>query len=172
MYDVAVQSTPDPTLAWKLSPFAALSTGELYGILVLRQEVFVVEQKCPYADADGLDPAATHLFCVDGAADAGAGVPRVVACARLFAPGVRGADAVIGRVVTAAAVRRTGLGRALMARAIDALGHAHGPTPIRLGAQKYLERFYGSFGFVRDGDDYIEDGIPHLPMRRLPCSRD
>jgi ElaA protein len=154
-----------------LQDFSALSTGELYALLALRQQVFVVEQRCPYADADGLDPVAAHLFCVDGDA-APAAVPHVVACARLFAPGVRGDAAVIGRVATASSVRRTGLGRALMARAIEAIERRHGSVDIRLGAQAYLERFYGSFGFVRAGADYLEDDIPHLPMIRVSRRRD
>jgi ElaA protein len=144
---------------WELKSFGALSPGELYEIVRLRQDVFVVEQKCAYADADGLDAGATHLFAVDKA-------ERVVAYARLFAPGLRRDEAVIGRVVTAASVRRSGIGRELMQRAIDALTALHGPVAIWLGAQKYVERLYASFGFVRDGDDYDEDGIPHLPMRR------
>lgn len=155
---------------WRLEEFAALTTAELYALLALRQAVFVVEQRCAYADADGLDPRAAHLFCVAG--EAAPGLPRVVACARLFAPGVQADEAVIGRVVTAPDVRKTGLGRALMARAIDAVMRRHGPTPIRIGAQRYLERFYASFGFTRDGDDYLEDGIPHLPMRRPAHARD
>jgi ElaA protein len=141
---------------WVCKSFDELSREELYGILALRQEVFIVEQRCPYADADGRDLDAAHLFCLEAG--------RVIACARLFAPGP--AEAVIGRVVTSPAVRRTGLGRELMRRAIDALRDQHGPTAIRLGAQSYLERFYGSFGFIRAGEDYLEDGIPHLPMRR------
>ena len=145
-------------MRWELRAFDALTVAELYGILRTRQEVFVVEQKCAYADADGLDPEASHLFAVDGDA--------VIACARLFAPGRRRREAVIGRVVTAPSVRRSGLGRELMRRAIDAVAAAHGPTAIWLGAQKYLQRFYESFGFQRDGEDYLEDGIPHLPMRR------
>jgi len=145
-------------MRWELRAFDALTVAELYGILRTRQEVFVVEQKCAYADADGLDPEAAHLFAVDGDA--------VIACARLFAPGRRRREAVIGRVVTAPSVRRSGLGRELMRRAIDAVAAAHGPTAIWLGAQKYLQRFYESFGFERDGEDYLEDGIPHLPMRR------
>ena len=140
--------------------FAELSTSELYGLLKLRQEVFVVEQSCPYLDADGLDAAASHLFAVDSDGSA------MLACARLFAPGVRELEAVIGRVVTAPSVRRSGAGRELMRRAIAAIEDAHGPVPIRIGAQKYLERFYGSFGFARDGEDYLEDGIPHLHMLR------
>jgi ElaA protein len=145
-------------MRWELKTFDALTPAELYAILRLRQEVFIVEQKCAYADADGLDAGATHLFAVDGG--------EVVAYARLFAPGARRAEAVIGRVVTAPSARRSGLGRELMQRAIDALVALHGPVAIWLGAQKYVERFYASFGFVRDGADYDEDGIPHLPMRR------
>lgn len=145
-------------MRWELRAFDALTVGELYGILRTRQDVFVVEQKCAYADADGLDPQAAHLFALDD--------EQVVACARLFAPGLRRREAVIGRVVTAPALRRSGLGRELMRRAIAAIEAAHGRVPIWLGAQKYLQRFYESFGFVRDGDDYLEDDIPHLPMRR------
>lgn len=148
-------------MRWVQKEFGELSAAELYALLRLRQEVFVVEQRCAYADLDGLDAEATHLWAVDG--------ERVVAYARLFAPGARGPDAVIGRVVTAASVRRSGVGRALMARAIAAIGERHGAAAIRLGAQAYLQRFYESFGFVRDGDDYLEDGIPHLPMRRAPA---
>ena len=147
-------------MRWELRDFAALTVDQLYGLLRLRQEVFVVEQKCPYLDADGLDSRATHLFAVD---EAGA----TVACARLFAPGAKDAlAAVIGRVVTAPSVRKLGLGRELMRRAIDAVETRHGRVAIVLGAQKYLQRFYESFGFVRDGEDYLEDDIPHLPMRR------
>jgi ElaA protein len=145
-------------MRWELRAFDALTVAELYGILRTRQDVFIVEQKCAYADADGLDPVASHLFAVDGDA--------VIACARLFAPGRRRREAVIGRVVTAASVRRSGIGRELMRRAIEAIELEHGRVPIWLGAQKYLQRFYESFGFGRDGDDYLEDDIPHLPMRR------
>lgn len=141
-----------------MKEFAALTAAELYAIVKLRQEVFVVEQKCAYLDTDGLDAQATHLWASDGAAP--------VAYARLFAPGVRAAEAVIGRVVTAPSVRRSGIGRELMGRAIAAIEERHGAVAIRLGAQKYLQAFYESFGFVRDGDDYLEDDIPHLPMRR------
>jgi ElaA protein len=145
-------------MRWELRAFDALSTRELYGLMRLRQDVFIVEQKCAYADADGADERALHLFAVDG--------DEVVACARLFAPGVRRDEAVVGRVVTAARVRKLGVGRELMRRAIDAVEAQHGRVAIWLGAQKYLQRFYESFGFVRDGEDYLEDDIPHLPMRR------
>lgn len=146
-------------MRWVLSEFHELDVNELYAILKLRQEVFIVEQSCPYLDADGFDAQATHLYARSDGGD-------VVACARLFAPGRKHECAVIGRVVTAPSVRRTGLGRELMRRAISAIEDQHGHGPIWLGAQKYLERFYASLGFVRDGEDYLEDGIPHLPMRR------
>jgi ElaA protein len=145
-------------IRWELRDFDALTVRELYAIVKLRQDVFIVEQKCAYADADGLDARASHLFAVES--------EDVVACARIFAPGVKHAAAVIGRVVTAPSVRRSGLGRELMKRAIDAIEARHGRVAIWLGAQKYLQRFYASFGFVRDGADYDEDGIAHLPMRR------
>lgn len=154
------------TAQWRLEGFDSLSAAELYAILALRQEVFVVEQRCAYLDADGLDPLALHLFCVEP----GGGPPGVLAYARLFGPGVRGTEAVIGRVATAPAARRTGLGRELMGRAIDALTSRHGRVPIRIGAQAYLERFYESFGFARDGDEYLEDGIAHIPMTRPACN--
>ncbi len=149
---------PPVARRWEHRAFAELQIAELYGLLKLRQEVFVVEQACVYLDADGLDARASHLFAVDG--------DTVVACARIFAPGVREDAAVIGRVVTAVSRRGQGLGRELMRRAIRIIEEAHGATPIQIGAQQYLQRFYESFGFVRNGDDYLEDGIVHLPMRR------
>lgn len=152
--------TGSPALAWRHEPWSGLTTDELYRIMVVRQRVFVVEQNCPYLDPDGLDPKATHLWCDDD------GGTLTLAYLRIFAPGVRFAEASFGRVVTAPEARRGGLGRALMREAIERLEAAHGPTPVRIGAQKYLERFYGSFGFVRVSDDYLEDGIPHLTMVR------
>lgn len=146
--------------AWRHEGWSTLTTDELYRIMVVRQRVFVVEQNCPYLDPDGLDRLASHLWCDD---EAGA---AALAYLRIFAPGVRFAEASFGRVVTAPEARRAGLGRALMREAIERLEQAHGPTPVRIGAQKYLEDFYGSFGFVRVSDDYLEDGIPHLTMVR------
>lgn len=151
---------PPIAVEWAHKSFTDLTAAELYDILQLRQDVFVVEQQCVYEDADGLDRMATHLFAVHRA--------MVIAYARIFRPGVRGNVAVIGRVATAKAARGRGLGRDLMQRAIDTVEQSYGAVPIRIGAQSRLERFYASFGFVRDGDDYVEDGIPHLPMRRVP----
>ncbi len=144
---------------WRSATWAELTVDELYRILAVRQAVFVVEQACPYQDADGRDRDALHLWAEgdDGA---------ILAYARLFAPGARFPEACIGRVITAAAARGTGLGRALMAEAIARATARWGPGPIRLGAQRYLERFYGEFGFVPDGAPYDEDGIPHIEMVR------
>jgi ElaA protein len=121
--------------------------------------VFVLEQQCLYQDMDNQDHHAHHLL---GTQD---GI--LLACARLFAPGQRCEEASIGRVATAMACRRTGAGKRLMEEAIEAVSRLWGPVPIRIGAQKYLQAFYESFGFQRAGEDYLEDGIPHLPMLRV-----
>ncbi len=145
---------------WRYATWSALTTDELYRLMVLRQRVFVVEQACPYLDADGWDPRATHLWCDD---DAGA---AAVAYLRVFAPGVKYAEASLGRIVTAPEARGGGLGRRLVAEGLARIAAAHGAAPVRIGAQAYLERFYGEAGFVRVSDDYLEDGIPHLEMVR------
>lgn len=143
-------------LRFALKPFDALSPAELYEILALRQRVFVVEQACAYLDCDGKDPAALHLLGRDARG-------ALVAYARLLSPGVSFAEAAIGRVVTDPAARRSGFGRALMNEAIARAREAFG-GPLRIGAQRYLERFYGELGFVADGEPYLEDGIPHTEM--------
>lgn len=143
-------------LVWQQRSFDALTARELYAILALRAEVFVVEQRCAYQDLDGFDAASSHLWAEgsDG---------TVVACLRLLPAGVKYDEVSIGRVVTAPSVRGTGLGRELMRRGIVAAGER---VPIRIGAQAYLERFYGEFGFERASELYDEDGIPHIEMLR------
>lgn len=155
---------PDPmALAWRCAPYAELTLDELYALLQLRSAVFVVEQQCPFLDMDGDDDRAWHLL---GWAEAAGGRRRLGAYARLFAPGVKYAEASVGRVVSHPEVRRAGAGRALMAEALRRLAQIAPGAPVRIGAQKYLERFYESFGFARAGDDYLEDGIVHLEMVR------
>lgn len=144
---------------WTLKPWSEVTRDELYVLLAARQEVFVVEQTCPYLDADGADAQALHLWASDE-------VTPVLAYARVFAPGVKGVEARIGRVLTTTPGRKQGLGRALMRRAIDVVYERFGAVAIRIGAQKYLERFYGELGFVSEGPDYLEDGIPHVEMVR------
>lgn len=146
-------------ITWICRPWAELTCDELYAALVLRARVFVVEQTCPYLDLDGLDRASEHLWTTgpDGAP---------VAYLRLVPPGAKYAEPSLGRIVTAPEVRRHGLGRPLVREGLRRLRDRHGDVAVRIGAQKYLERFYGEAGFVRDGDDYDEDGIPHIEMVR------
>ncbi|HMO31900.1 MAG TPA: GNAT family N-acetyltransferase [Lacibacter sp.] len=144
---------------WILKPFTALTPPELYELLRLRNEVFVVEQNCVFQDADNKDQSAWHLLGRDAA-----GVLQ--AYCRVLPPGISYREASIGRVVTATAVRNTGAGRELMREAIAACTRLFGPGTLKIGAQLYLEGFYGSFGFVRVSDVYLEDGIEHIEMQR------
>jgi ElaA protein len=150
-------------LAWRCAPYPELALDELYALLQLRSLVFVVEQQCPFLDADGDDDRAWHLL---GWTTSARARPVLAAYARLFVPGAKYAEASIGRVVSHPDVRRGGAGRALMAEALRQLDALAPGAPVRIGAQKYLERFYASFGFARAGDDYLEDGIVHLEMVR------
>ena len=144
-------------MRWQAVPFEELSVSELYELLALRQLVFVVEQTCAYLDCDGKDPLAIHLL---GRNDDG----RLVAYARLFPAGVSFAEASIGRVNTHPSVRRTGAGRELMREAVVRTRALFGEGPIRIGAQRYLEKFYGELGFEIASAPYDEDGIPHVEM--------
>jgi ElaA protein len=137
--------------------FAELTGEELYAILRLRQEVFVVEQACAYLDCDDHDQRSIHVFATD---------PELVAYARVLPPGEKFAEASLGRVVSAKSARRTGAGRAIVQHAIAVIERRFGRVPVRISAQSYLARFYGELGFVREGDEYLEDGIPHIEMLR------
>lgn len=139
-------------------PFEALTVYELYEIMALRQEVFVVEQNCPYLDADGKDLQAWHVLGRDRAG-------RLVAYTRLLPVGVSYENyASIGRVVSAPSVRGMGAGRAIMAHSLAWCERLFGPTPLKISAQTYLLRFYEHFGFRSTGEEYLEDGIPHTAM--------
>ncbi len=141
-------------------PFQDLSPAELYDIMALRQEVFVVEQNCPYLDADGKDPASWHLM---GRNERG----QLLCYTRLLPEGISYPGFTsIGRVVSSPTVRGTGVGRVLMHRSIEMCRHLFGNLPIKIGAQTYLLRFYESFGFESTGEEYLEDGIPHTKMVR------
>jgi ElaA protein len=147
-------------MTFKCIPFDELTLNELYAIMQLRQEVFIVEQNCPFIDADGKDQKAWHCMGFDDE-------NNLVAYTRLFDLSYyyEGFTS-IGRVVTSAKVRRGGAGRVLMQQSIDYCNELFGNYPIKIGAQKYLEKFYESFGFKSTGEDYIEDGIPHTIMIR------
>lgn len=145
-------------IRWRFAPFDTLSLTELYAVLQLRAEVFVVEQTCAFQDMDGADTHAMHLL--------GNARDQLVAYARCFAAGVKYKEASIGRVVIRSAVRGSGAGHALMQRALASMAQQWGPQPIRIGAQARLEYFYVQHGFVKTGVPYIEDGIAHIEMLR------
>ena len=147
---------------WKVKHFKDLTVFELYALLRLRSEVFVVEQNCVYLDADNIDP---HCYHVLGSAENG-----LVACTRLVPPSVIYPEISIGRVVTATSVRRFGIGKQLMQQSINAAYELFGSAKIKIGAQQYLQKFYESFGFNRISDEYLEDGIPHIYMMKSVSS--
>jgi ElaA protein len=146
------------TLRMLWRAFDALTVVELYALLRLRADVFVVEQNCVFGEIDGKDPAAHHLLAF---ADESLG-----GYLRVFPPQAAGGPARIGRVVVAPAFRATGLGRRLMAAAVADIEGRLGLISIELAAQAHLERFYAGFGFVRCSDDYLDDDILHCDMRR------
>ena len=160
-------------LRYECKSFAALTPAELYEAMALRQEVFVVEQNCPYLDADGKDPLGWHLFgrltdrVTKPPGESGGSAGLLVAYVRILPAGVSYPEyPSIGRVVTAPSVRRNGYGRELMEVAIETLYGLFGPSPIKIGAQQYLRKFYESLGFHSTGEEYLEDGIPHVKMVR------
>jgi ElaA protein len=149
-------------LHWKWKTFPELTLDELYDLLALRQQVFVVEQRSLYQDADGYDRGSHHLLGTTGAPDA----PVLTAYLRVLPPGLKYPEVSFGRVVTAPGMRSQGQGKVLVEKGL-AFIEAHYPRmPIRIGAQEYLRRFYEGFGFRAVGDVYDEDGIPHMDMLR------
>jgi ElaA protein len=158
-----IAGPPDPAgLSWQWSRFGELSTEDLYAAVQLREAVFIVEQQCPYNDADGRDPHAWHLL---GWSGQGSG-KGLVAYARVFEPGVRYAECSIGRVVTAPRVRGSGLGKALMAEALRRVESLAPGQAIKIAAQRRLEKFYLELGFRTISEPYEEDGIIHVDMLR------
>lgn len=138
--------------------FDDLTAHELYAIMRLRSEVFVLEQQCIYQDADNKDLSAYHLMIQDG--------DTLIAYARLLPPGISYEYMSIGRVISKQDYHRKGAGRLLMKEAIKACHELFGEGPIRIGAQLYLKKFYESFGFVQTGEVYLEDDIEHIEMTR------
>ena len=162
-----VSRLPATALTWRFVAFNALTTAELYQLLQLRSEVFVVEQTCVFQDMDGADAQAMHLL---GQLGEGPGqsehAGQLVAYARCFAAGIKFAESSIGRVVTHDDVRGSGAGHALLQKAVACLTQHWGAQPIRIGAQARLEAFYQQHGFVTTGAPYLEDGIAHIEMLR------
>lgn len=152
------------SIEWQWLPFEALSREQLYALLRLRSEVFVVEQNCVFLDMDGQDDKAMHLL---GFRMIEEGALELVAYVRCFPAGIAFTEASIGRVVTKPSARGSGLGHLLMAEAIRASVAHWGPHPIRIGAQAHLKHFYQQHGFIDMGLPYVEDGIDHLEMLRI-----
>jgi ElaA protein len=146
---------------WVLKKFELLTPFELYDIIKLRNEVFVVEQNCVFQDADGKDIHCHHLM---GYLD-----KELVVYTRLVPPGISyPVHSSIGRVVSSKKVRGGGYGKLLMEKSIEIAERLFGPAPIKIGAQLYLNTFYTSLGFVNAGEIYLEDGIEHIEMIRQP----
>lgn len=150
-------------IKWAIKKFESLTPNELYAIIQLRNEVFVVEQNCVFQDADNKDQFSIHLMGWQG--------NNLIAYTRLVPPGKAYPEPSIGRVVTSKSVRNKGAGKLLMEKSISEIKNTWGNVPIRIGAQLYLKKFYSDLGFIQSGNIYLEDGIEHIEMlRTLPIS--
>jgi ElaA protein len=141
---------------WNCKHFRELTTEELYQILRLRSEVFVVEQNCVFQDMDNKDSVCHHVM--------GWKEKNLLGYSRIVPAGISYAESSIGRIVSSPAARGLGIGRELLLESIQAMYRLHGKRDIRIGAQYYLKDFYESFGFVQTGEIYSEDGINHIEM--------
>jgi ElaA protein len=151
---------------WRRVAFNDLTPHQLYEMLQLRTDVFVMEQKCAFQDMDGTDHLAVHLLGTTSEEGQG---ERLMAYARLFPAGIKFAEASIGRVITKCTVRGTGLGHVLIREAIASVAALWGMQPIRIGAQSHLTLYYRQHGFVEVGATYLEDGIDHQDMLLTPA---
>jgi len=141
---------------FQIKTFKELNTTELYNILQLRSEVFVVEQDCVYQDIDFKDQKSLHVFASKN--------DKIIAYTRVFKPGDYFENSSIGRVVVADAERKHGFGHDLMKASIKAIKENYNADLITISAQKYLKKFYEAHQFIQVGDEYLEDGIPHIRM--------
>lgn len=146
-------------LDWQWHSWQSLTPDALYALLRLRSAIFVVEQDCVFPDMDGRDPACEHLCGWNGARE-------LTAYLRLVPPGVRTPEVSLGRVVVAQAARGLGFGRAVMLEGVKHCATQYPGRPLKVSAQQHLEKFYGSLGFTRVGEMYMEDGIAHVDMLR------
>ncbi|MES2358821.1 MAG: GNAT family N-acetyltransferase [Gemmatimonadota bacterium] len=155
--------TEQPAPVWQWAHFHELTPLDLYDIVALRTAIFIVEQNCPYQDSDGADRVSHHLWTRGATGE-------IAAYLRVVPPGIKYVEPSLGRIATASSARGTGLGRALVREGIARAERLYGPVPIRIGAQRYLLRFYEQLGFVSTGYEYDEDDIPHTEMVR-PAGR-
>ncbi len=147
-------------IEWKCKSFEELTPKELYAILQLRNEVFVVEQNCVFQDADDKDQASWHMMAWSD--------DNLAGYTRLVPAGVSYAEASIGRVATFPKLRKAGIGKKIMKKSIDMIYSLWNKQPIRIGAQLYLKKFYESFGFQQCSEIYFEDNIEHIQMILQP----
>jgi ElaA protein len=143
-------------IKWTCKHFSELTTEELYHILRLRSEVFVVEQNCVFLDMDNKDLVCHHVMGWEG--------KKLLGYSRILRAGISYVESSIGRIVSSPAARGMGIGRELLSESIQAIYRLHGKRDIRIGAQYYLKEFYESYGFVQTGEIYSEDGIDHIEM--------
>ena len=146
-------------LNWEIKPYRDLNINEFHDIIALRIKVFVIEQNCPYQDLDGKDKKAYLIFCRDGKGN-------IVSTARILPNGISYPEVSIGRVVVDESLRGTGVGHELIKKSIDFIIAEFGQVPIVISAQQHLEKYYKKHGFIKNSDEYMEDGIPHIQMRR------
>lgn len=140
----------------QIKNFHELNIAELYSLLQLRTEIFVVEQDCVYQDIDGKDDKALHVLGFDN--------DELVAYTRCFAPGIYFEEAAIGRVLVRENARGKAYGHKILQASIEAIRTKYNATTIKLSAQTYLTKFYEAHGFQQIGEGYLEDGIPHIAM--------
>ena len=141
---------------WISKPFDELTPRELYAIMQLRNEVFVVEQNCVFQDADNKDQYCHHVMCFEN--------EKLVAYARIVPAGISYVETSIGRVVTSPSIRGKGIGNLLLQQTLDKTFSLYGNVRLKIGAQLYLKKFYESFSFKQTGDIYLEDDIQHIEM--------
>lgn len=148
------------TIEWVCKHHSDLGKEQLYALLKLRSEVFVVEQKCAYPDLDGQDLEGDTYHLMGWEDD------QLKAYLRLLDPQSQGGDVVIGRVITAPQARGQGVGHEMMEQALKQAEKHWPQVPIYLSAQAHLQGYYGKYGFMVAGEEYLEDDIPHIGMRR------
>ncbi len=148
---------------WSVVAFSDFSPEQLYDVLKLRIDVFVVEQQCAYPELDEYDryPDTRHLLGHDNSR-------QLMAYARLLPPGLRYPEVNLGRLVVRADARNRGLGHVLLGKTLQEISGCWPKVPVKVSAQDYLQKFYEQYGFARISDVYLEDGIPHIEMMKEP----
>jgi ElaA protein len=150
-------------ITWQCAAFSELSAAQLYAILKVRSEVFVVEQNCVYQDIDGVDLQSLHLI-------GWSNDQQVAAYLRIVPPGLKYAEVSLGRVVSSKTARGSGIGKQLLAKGMKLIDEIYPGAEVRIQAQAYLENFYKAFGFVTVSDVLMKDGIPHFLMLKSSSS--